>query len=128
VHIVSAPPKPLANVTLSIAPFAEGSFALTTKLKSEIEAMAVAIKKSHFKTVDLTGYTDNVFTPAFNTTLNLNRAKAVSARLTLDLVALNDSVVSILIVPGFTVVLAGTNMTAQGRAQNRRVVAVLKAT
>jgi outer membrane protein OmpA-like peptidoglycan-associated protein len=90
--------------------------------------MAVAIKKSHFKTVDLTGYTDNVFTPAFNTTLNLNRAKAVSARLTLDLVALNDSVVSILIVPGFTVVLAGTNMTAQGRAQNRRVVAVLKAT
>jgi outer membrane protein OmpA-like peptidoglycan-associated protein len=90
--------------------------------------MAQSIKKSHYKTVDLTGYTDNVFTAAFNTTLNLNRAKAVSAKLTADLVTLGDLGVVITIVPGYSVVVVSTNATAAGRAQNRRVVAVLKAT
>jgi outer membrane protein OmpA-like peptidoglycan-associated protein len=90
--------------------------------------MAASIKKEHFTTVDLTGYTDNVFTPTFNTTLNLNRAKAVANRLTLDLTALGDLGVAINIVPGYSVVVVSTNATAAGRAKNRRVVAVLKAT
>jgi outer membrane protein OmpA-like peptidoglycan-associated protein len=90
--------------------------------------MALAIKKSHYTTVDLTGYTDNVFTPVFNTTLNLNRAKAVAAKLTADLATLGDLGVVITIVPGFSAVVVSTNTTAAGRALNRRVVAVLKAT
>jgi outer membrane protein OmpA-like peptidoglycan-associated protein len=125
---VSKPPQPPADENVTIAPFAEGSFSLTTKLKSEVQAMALAIKKSHFTTVDLTGYTDNVFTPAFNTTLNLNRAKAVAAKLTADLATLGDLGVVITIVPGYSAVVVSTNTTAAGRAQNRRVVAVLKAT
>jgi OmpA-OmpF porin, OOP family len=131
VHIVSKPPqppKPPANQNVTISPFAEGSYTLTTKLKAEVQAMAVSIKKSKFTTVDLTGYTDNVFTPAFNTTLNLNRAKAVAAKLTADLATLGDLGVVITIVPGFSVVVVSSNATAAGRAQNRRVVAVLKAT
>ena len=90
--------------------------------------MALTIKKNRFTSVNLTVYTDNVFTPAFNTTLNLNRAKAVEAKLTADLTALGDLGVVITIVPSYSVVVVSTNATAAGRAQNRRVVAVLKAT
>jgi outer membrane protein OmpA-like peptidoglycan-associated protein len=94
----------------------------------EIQQMALTIQKSHYRTVTLTGYTDNVFTPAFNVTLNQNRAEAVSTRLSEDLQTLKVSGVTIAIVPGYGIVLAATNATAKGRAQNRRVVATLKAT
>jgi outer membrane protein OmpA-like peptidoglycan-associated protein len=97
-------------------------------LKSEIKNMALTIQKKHYKTVALTAYTDNVFTAAFNVTLNQNRAQAVLARLSLDLQSMKVSGVSITIVPGYGVVLVSTNATAQGRAENRRVVATLKAT
>lgn len=90
--------------------------------------MASTIQKNHYKTVTLTGYTDNVFTPAFNVTLNQNRALAVSARLAQDLRTLKVSGVAVTIVPGYGIVLAGNNATAKGRAQNRRVVATLKET
>jgi outer membrane protein OmpA-like peptidoglycan-associated protein len=90
--------------------------------------MAQMIKKKHYKSVGLTGYTDNVFTAAFNVTLNQNRAKAVSTRLAYDLHTLKDVGVKVLIVPGYSVVLISTNMTAKGRAANRRVIATLKAT
>jgi outer membrane protein OmpA-like peptidoglycan-associated protein len=113
---------------VSIEPFAEGSYALSAKLLKEIQQMASTIQKDHYKTITLTGYTDNVFTPTFNVTLNQNRAQAVLTRLTLDLQTLKVSGVSITIVPGNGIVLVGNNATAKGRAQNRRVVATLKAT
>jgi outer membrane protein OmpA-like peptidoglycan-associated protein len=87
----------------------------------------MTIKKFHYKTVALTGYTDNVFTAAFNVSLNQNRAQAVSALLFQDLQTLKDTGATITIVPGYSVVLVGTNTTAKGRAENRRVVATLKA-
>jgi outer membrane protein OmpA-like peptidoglycan-associated protein len=96
-------------------------------LIKEIQQMAQTIQKSHYKTITLTGYTDNVFTPAFNVTLNQNRASAVLTRLSLDLRALKVVGVTVSIVPGYSVVLVATNATAQGRAENRRVVATLKA-
>jgi outer membrane protein OmpA-like peptidoglycan-associated protein len=113
---------------VTIAPFAEGSYALSAKLLKEIQRMASKIAKSHYKTITLAGYTDNVFTPAFNVTLNQNRAKAVLTRLSADLKILKDSGATITIVPGSSFVLAANNATAKGRAQNRRVVATLKAT
>ncbi len=90
--------------------------------------MAATIEKDHYKTVALTAYTDNVFTAAFNVTLNQNRAQAVATQLSLDLATLKVADVAITIVPGYSVVLVATNTTASGRAKNRRVVAALKAT
>jgi OOP family OmpA-OmpF porin len=112
---------------VTIQPFAEGSYALSSKLKSEIRGMAKSIQKSRYKTVNLSGYTDNVFTAAFNVTLNQNRAKAVFTQLSLDLHTLKVTGVAVTIVPGYSVVLVASNATAKGRAQNRRVVATLKA-
>jgi len=89
--------------------------------------LAKTIQKRHYKIVTLTGYTDNVFTVAFNVTLNQNRAQAVLTRLSLDLQSLRVTGVTVSIVPGYNVVLVATNTTAKGRAQNRRVVATLKA-
>ena len=127
VKIISSPPPLPPKRSVVVSPFAEGSFALSAKLKSQIQQMAVAIKGNHYSSVDLTGYTDNVFTPAFNATLDLNRAQAVATQLSSDLAALKDSSVKISVVPGYSVVLVSTNATAQGRAANRRVVASLKA-
>ena len=67
---------------MTIEPFGEGSYALSAKLKTEIQQMARTIQQNHYKNVNLTGYTDNVFTAAFNATLNQNRAEAVSTQLT----------------------------------------------
>jgi outer membrane protein OmpA-like peptidoglycan-associated protein len=113
---------------VTIEPFAEGSYALSSTLKTEIEKMATTIQKSHYKTVSLTGYTDNVFTAAFNATLNQNRAEAVATQLSLDLSTLKVSGVAITVVPGVSIILVSTNATAKGRAENRRVMATLKAT
>ena len=79
--------------------------------------------------VDLTPFTDNVFTPAFNLTLNQNRAMAVEVQLQADLVAVHATDVSVVIVttPATSVFQPDSNVTAQGRAYNRRVVATLKA-
>jgi outer membrane protein OmpA-like peptidoglycan-associated protein len=89
--------------------------------------MAVTVKSNHYTSVNLTGYTDNVFTPAFNATLDLNRAQAVATQLEIDLATMKDTSVKINVVPGYSVVLVSTNATAKGRAANRRVVASLKA-
>ncbi|HUZ41764.1 MAG TPA: hypothetical protein VMU68_10300 [Acidimicrobiales bacterium] len=89
--------------------------------------MAKIIDKKHYTSVDLTGYTDNVFTAALNVILNHKRANGVAAQLALDLKALKDTKVVTTIVPGYSIVLVGTNTTAKGRAANRRVVATLKA-
>ncbi len=87
----------------------------------------MAVKSNHYKAVDLAAYTDNVFTPAFNATLNVNRAQTVATQLSIDLVTLKDTGVTITIVAGNSVVLVSNNATAKGRATNRRVVASLKA-
>jgi outer membrane protein OmpA-like peptidoglycan-associated protein len=127
VKIISSPPPLPPNRSIDIAPFAEGSFALSAKLKSEIQRLAVTVKSDHYTTINLAGYTDNVFTPAFNATLDFNRAQAVANQLASDLATLKDTNVKIDVVPGYSVVLASTNATAKGRAANRRVVASLKA-
>jgi outer membrane protein OmpA-like peptidoglycan-associated protein len=121
---VSAP----ASQTFTIKPFAEGSYALSKKLKAQVHRLAVKVKNGHFTSVELQAYTDNVFTAAFNTLLNQNRAEAVSRQLAKDLKALKDNGVTITIVTGISVILVSSNTTAKGRAANRRVVATLKAT
>ena len=125
---VNAPKAPPPPRTFTIKPFAEGSFALGKKLKTQIKNLASEVKRGNYHSVTLQAFTDNVFTPAFNALLNQNRAGAVSVQLSQDLKAIGDKGVSITIVTGFSVVLVSQNATAKGRAANRRVVATLKAT
>ena len=113
---------------MSVVPFAEGSIVLTPALDDQIAAIAAQVKVKKYHVVDITGYTDNVFTPAFNQTLNQNRAVAVVAQLTADLAAMHVTGVTVTIVttPTSYVFQPDSNVTAQGRAFNRRVVATLK--
>ena len=125
--IKAAPPKLSPTRSLAIKPFAEGSYALNRKLVKQVARLALVVKRGKYHSVALTGFTDNVFTPAFNVVLNQRRAAAVEARLHADLVRLHVTNVKISIVASFSVQLVSTNTTAKGRAQNRRVVAVLRA-
>ena len=127
VHIISSPPQVAPPTSMVIGPFAEGSFALNAKLKKQVEAMALLIKAKKYKTVDLAGYTDNVFSPAFNLALIQSRAAAVASELASDLATLSDANVTVTIVSGGPVIVLASNSTAKGRAANRRVVATLKA-
>lgn len=128
---VSAPkPKPhpvAATRTVVIKPFAEGSFKLTKVLKLQVRHLAIQIKRHHYRSVSLAGYTDNVFTPAFDLMLIQNRAEVVFRQLSRDLRAMKVSGVRIAIIPGLTIQLVDANTTAKSRALNRRVVATLKA-
>lgn len=123
---VAAPPAAPAPRTVVLEPFAEGSYKLSASLKTQIEHLADLIKARGYHVVKLTGYTDNVFTPAFNAQLNANRASAVSVQLRADLSKSKTSRVTISVVPATTAVLAASNATASGRAKNRRVVATLE--
>jgi len=114
--------------TVTIKPFAEGSYALSKKLLKQVHRLALQVKNGKYHAVQLQAYTDNVFTAAFNTLLNQNRAEAVSRQLAKDLKALKDTAVTITIVTGISIILVSSNSSAKGRAANRRVVATLKAT
>jgi outer membrane protein OmpA-like peptidoglycan-associated protein len=125
VKVPSSPPVVAKDRVVVIAPFGEGSYKLTKKLKQQVMALAREVKSSHYRYVELTGYTDNVFSPAFNLVLNQNRARIVSLELITDLKSLKVTGVTIQILTGTTINLVSTNSTAQGRAGNRRVEATL---
>ena len=127
VVIKASPPKLAPPRSFTVAPFPEGSYHLTAKLLKRIHALALLIKRDKYRTVDLTGYTDNVFTPAFNAVLNQMRAAAVETRLGAELRRLHVSFVHISIVTGVSIELIASNTTAKGRSLNRRVVAALRA-
>ena len=81
----------------------------------------------HYRSVQLAGYTDNVFTPSFDLMLIKDRANSVMNRLNIDLKALKVTAVKVTIVQGLTIQLVDANTTAKSRALNRRVVATLRA-
>jgi outer membrane protein OmpA-like peptidoglycan-associated protein len=92
-----------------------------------VSTLAQKVKHYHYTSVKLAAYTDNVFSPTFNVTLNQNRASAVMHQLQGDLGALHDKKVSITILLGSVSVQLASNTTAKGRAANRHVVATLRA-
>jgi outer membrane protein OmpA-like peptidoglycan-associated protein len=126
ITIVNAPP-PVPPTTFTIKSFGEGSYKLTAKLKKQVHALALKIKAGRYHRVELAGYTDNVFTPALNAVLTQNRAAVVSTALKKFLKALHVKNVKIVIVSGVTITLVTLNTTPQFRAENRRVVATLRA-
>jgi outer membrane protein OmpA-like peptidoglycan-associated protein len=124
---ITPPAKPpLPTRTFVVKSFAEGSSALTKKLKTQVAHLAALIKRLGYHQVQLAGFTDNVFTPAFNALVIQLRAAAVQRQLLADLAALKVTGVSVTIVPGATITLVSANSTPQSRALNRRVVATLK--
>jgi outer membrane protein OmpA-like peptidoglycan-associated protein len=125
VKIPSSPPTISKDRQIIISPFGEGSYTLTKKLKLQILKLAREVKSGHYRLVQLSGYTDNVFSPAFNLVLNQNRARVVSFQLIAYFKTLKVKGVIIKIMTGTTINLVSTNATAKGRAANRKVVANL---
>ena len=126
---VPAPPRPKLppTVSMSVASFAEGSYLLSAPLAAQVNAIAARVSAKKYHVVDLTSYTDNVFTPAFNLALNAQRASAVRAQLLADLAARHVTGVRVVVVttPTRYVFTSRSNVSATGRAYNRRVVATL---
>ncbi len=124
-------PKPAPKLpkpkTVVIKPFREASHTLTRPLLAQVWRLALAIRHEHYTKVTLTGYTDNVFTPALDAQIILERSLAVSHQLNFDLARLKVHDVTIVIDPGATIQLVTLNTTPRNRALNRRVVAVLSA-
>ncbi|MHB8335110.1 MAG: hypothetical protein ACYDEH_09505 [Acidimicrobiales bacterium] len=110
-----------------IKPFAEASNRLTKPLLAQVWRLALSIKRQHYTAVTLTGYTDNVFTPAMDALVIRERSLAVRRQLQFDLGRLKMRRVTITIAPGITIQLVTLNTTPLSRALNRRVVATLTA-
>lgn len=110
-----------------IKPFTEGSYSLTKPLMAQVWRLATLIKRLRYRSVTLTGYTDNVFTPAMDAVLIHERAVAVLHRLSRDLRKLRIANVRLSIGSGTSIQLVSLNTTAARRALNRRVVATLSA-
>ena len=100
---------------------------MTKALLAQVWRLALSIKRRHYTAVTLTGYTDNVFTPAMDALLIRERSLAVSQQLQFDLGRLKVDHVTITIAPGLTIQLVTLNTTPSRRALNRRVVATLSA-
>jgi len=96
--------------------FATDSASLTGSLRSDLYALAANLNRYPGSTVNVVGHTDNVGTAAYNQDLSERRARAVASVLT-------DGGVS-----PYRIVAFGrgedqpiaTNLTAEGRRQNRR--------
>ncbi len=124
-------PKPVRHIpptrSMVIEPFTQGSSALSKPLMAQVWRLATTIRRLRYRSVAITGYTDNVFTPAMDTVLIHDRAIAVLRRLARDLAQLGVTKVRLTITSGATIELVSLNTTAARRALNRRVVVTLTA-
>ena len=104
--------------------FATDSATLQSTLVSDLRAVAQSLQRYPNSTVQVVGHTDNVGAAAYNQDLSQRRAGSVAA-------VLRDYGV-----PGGRIVSLGqgedqpvaSNLTAQGRAQNRRVEIIIRPT
>lgn len=126
---IKRPPKPIPKpsiqkvvekgitVRLPDVFFNSGSHQLTSAGKTELEKVAVALKKEPNINFLIEGYTDNVGTSAENLALGQRRADAVKAALmSMGVARHRMKTVSYGEARQFT-----TNSNAKGRAANRRV-------
>jgi outer membrane protein OmpA-like peptidoglycan-associated protein len=125
--IVDTPPsiqKPL-NDTLTIPNvlFLYNSSKLNPAFKKDLDNILGKLKSRPFKGLEITGYTDNIGTSAYNIKLSIERAKAIK-----------DYLVTKLQLAPSTITIKGagetnpvaTNKTDEGRQKNRRVEIILK--
>ncbi len=101
--------------------FASDSATINSAFQPVLTSVAKVIKEYSKTMVEVSGYTDNTGSSAYNNTLSLQRATAVSNFLRLSGVSANR-----LLVNGFgSKNPIASNATASGRAENRRVEIVL---
>ena len=101
--------------------FATGSAALSGALRSDLAALAAHLNKYRKSTVQVVGHTDNVGEAGYNMNLSRERAQAVSSVLAANGVS---SARLTAIGRGESQPIA-TNLTAEGRAKNRRVEIII---
>lgn len=124
---MSNPPKEAPDVTVYIGSFGEGSYALGPQLVKQVWHLAQQVKAGPYTKVHLTGYTDNVFTPAFGAVVTEKRALSVKVQLEADLARLGVRRVQITVAGATPVEAIALNTTVRERARNRHVIANLRA-
>lgn len=102
--------------------FASGSASLTRPMRKELAALARHLNKYPNSTVRVVGHTDNVGSASYNMQLSQQRASAVAAELVSD--GVNPARI-VAVGRGEDRPIA-SNLTPEGRAQNRRVVIRIK--
>jgi OOP family OmpA-OmpF porin len=122
--VAAAPPPPpppyaeRSSITLEGVNFAFNKADLTPDSKPVLDGVADGLKKHPRVKVEIQGHTDGVGKPAYNLQLSQRRAQAVLDYLATDGVSADQMVAKGY---GMTQPIA-SNKTAEGRAQNRRVV------
>ncbi len=113
------------NVTIELrVNFANNSSEVTSEYYPEVKQVADFLSQYKGTTVEIQGYTDDRGSAEYNRKLSDRRAKAVAAVLTNELGVSSSRVGA----KGYGEVnFIGDNATAEGRAQNRRVVAEVSA-
>lgn len=101
--------------------FATNSFAVRPDLQRDLRAVASNLQAYPDSTIQIIGHTDNTGDASFNQTLSVNRANAV-ADVLLDA---GVPVVRINTVGRGETEPVASNLTPEGRAQNRRVEIVI---
>lgn len=101
--------------------FATDSAALTGRLTADLQSLAASLNRYPNSTVNVIGHTDNTGAASYNQQLSMRRAQAVAAVLTRSGVS-PSRVRSV--GRGEDAPIAD-NLTAAGRAQNRRVEIVI---
>lgn len=97
--------------------FETGSARLTPHMRTELAALARHLKKYPDSHVRVIGHTDNVGSAAYNLQLSQQRASAVAA----ELIANGVNPARITTIGKGEDQPIASNLTAEGRAQNRRV-------
>ena len=121
VKIVNAGDRLIVTLPQDIL-FATASASLTGSLQSDLRSLAYNLQEYPDTTVDVIGHTDNEGSAAYNQDLSARRASSVAGVLTANGVAKSrvraygrgeDAPIA-------------SNLTAEGRAQNRRVEIVIR--
>ncbi len=119
---VAAPDMVLMEVDLKVN-FAIDSAKINSDYEGDIEKVANFMKKSEGSTVYIEGHTDSTGTEAYNKALSHKRAEAVAGTLIYQF-GIDEKRVNAM---GYGESRpAADNKTAEGRAKNRRVTAVVK--
>jgi outer membrane protein OmpA-like peptidoglycan-associated protein len=117
-----------ANYTKSVGTFASSSWAINTKLQTQIAELAAVIDAQGDSSVDLVGYSDSKTAASKASVVSQNRAERVRSFLLSDLEQLNDDDVAISVTSAKTENPSTFTSTPAWRARNATVVVTMHST